>query len=129
MENVINNAAELSQLAKQTRSELGLRIGDLHDYTHLATRFISEFEQGKETAQLGKVMEMLSSMGLELVVRSKRDETMIDPKSLNLKKNRFWSSGRQLPAYRIIARVLADPVEDDLWTLKQQLGLSTILST
>jgi len=129
MESVIHNVAELGQLAKRTRAEMGLRIEDLHVYTHLATRFIGEIERGKETAQLGKVMEMLDSMGLELVVRTKRDETMVDPRSLGLTKGRFWSSGSQLPAHRIIARVLADPIEDDLQILKQQFGLSSILAT
>lgn len=129
MESVIHNAAELGQLAKKTRGETGLRIKDLHNYTRLATRFIGEFERGKETTQLGKVMEMLDSMGLELVVRTRRNETMVDPRSLGLTKSRFWSSGNQLPAYRIIARVLADPTEEDLHILKQQFGLDSILAT
>lgn len=129
MEVVIHNAAELGQLAKLTRAGTGLRIEDLHDYTQLATRFIGEIERGKETAQLGKVMDMLNSMGLELVVRTKLDETMVDPRSLGLAKGRFWSSSNQLPAYRIMARVLADPIEDDLQILKQRFGLSSILAT
>lgn len=129
MESVIHDAADLGRLTKQTRAESGLRIKDLHNYTHLATRFIGEFERGKETAQLGKVMEMLEGMGLELVVRPRRDETLVDPRSLGFTKGRFWSSGSQLPAYRIIARVLADPAEEDLQILKQRFGLGSILAT
>lgn len=68
-------------------------------------------------------------MSLDLVVHTKRDETMVDPRSLGLSKGRFWSSGSLLPVYRIIARVLADPIEDDLQILKQQFGLSSILAT
>ena len=74
-------------------------------------------------------MEMLENMGLEMVIRPKTDETMVDPHSLGLSRGRFWSSGNQLPAVRVIARVLADPVEKDLQILKQHFGISTILST
>lgn len=129
MEEIVHNPAELGNIAERTRSALGLRQTDLHAYTKLATRFIGEVEHGKETAQLGKVMEMLESMGLEVVIRSKTDETMVNPHSLGLSKGRFWSSGDQLPARRIIARVLADPVKKDLEILKKRFGMSTILAT
>lgn len=129
MESIVHNAEELGQIAKRTRSDMGLRIEDLHEYSQLATRFIGEVERGKETAQLGKVLEMLNTMGLEVVVRTRQNETMVDPRSLGLSKGRFWSSGSELPAYRIIARVLADPTEKDLQLLKQRFGLSSILAT
>jgi transcriptional regulator with XRE-family HTH domain len=129
METVVHNPSELGRLASQTRTKLGLRQSDLHAYTKLATRFIGEVEHGKETAQIGKVMEMLESMGLELVVRPKSDKTKVNPHQLGLSKVRFWSSGDQLPANRVIARVLADPTEGDLLTLKHRFGMSLILST
>lgn len=129
METIVHNPSELGLLARQTRSELGLRQSDLHAYTKLATRFIGEMEHGKATAQIGKVMDILESMGLELVIRPKTDETMVNPHQLGLSKIRFWSSGDQLPLVRVIARVLADPTEDDLITLKQRFGMSLILST
>ncbi len=129
MEAVVHNPSELGTIAEQTRTDLGLRQTDLHAYTKLATRFIGEVEHGKDTAQLGKVMEMLDSIGLEVVIRPKTDQTMVNPRSLGLSKGRFWSSGDKLPAIRVIARVLADPVEQDLLILKQHFGLSTILAT
>ena len=129
METIIHNPSELGRLASQTRSELGLRQSDLHTYTKLATRFIGEVENGKETAQIGKVMNMLDSLGLELVVRPKSEEAKVNPHQLGLSKMRFWSSGDQLPVIRVIARVLADPTESDLLTLKQHFGMSLILST
>ena len=129
METIAHNPAELGKFAKETRSELGLRQSDLHAYTKLATRFIGEVESGKETAQIGKVMEMLESIGLELVVRPKIDETMVNPHNLGLSKGRFWSSGKQLPLVRVIARVLVDPVFEDLQKLKDRFGMDMILST
>ncbi len=129
METIIRNPAELGCLASQTRVELGLRQSDVHDHTNLATRFIGEVEHGKETAQIGKVMNMLESLGLELVIRSKSDETKVNPHQLGLSKVRFWSSGDQLPVKRVIARVLADPTEDDLFVLKKRFGMGLVLST
>jgi len=128
MDMIVHSAVELGQIVEKTRSELGLRQTDLHDLTKLATRFIGEVEHGKETAQIGKVMALLDSMGLEVAVRTKTDKTMVSPHLLGLSKGRFWSSGNMLPVNRVIARVLADPVENDIVILKQHFGLSIILS-
>ena len=129
METIIHNPSELGRLASQTRSELGLRQADVHAHTKLATRFIGEVEHGKETAQIGKVMDMLESLGLELVIRSKSDKAKVNPHQLGLSKIRFWSSGDLLPVNRVIARVLADPTEDDLLILKKHFGMGLVLST
>ena len=129
MENVVHNPAELGEVAEKTRAALGFRQTDLHAYTKLNTRFIGEVEHGKPTAQLGKVMQMLESMGLEMVIRPQVRDIMANPHTLGLSKGRFWSSGDQLPATRIIARVLADPVEADLVKLKQHFGMAQILAT
>ena len=128
METVVHNPAELGEIAEKTRSSLGLRQTDLHAYTKLATRFIGEVEHGKTTAQIGKVMVMLESMGLEMVIRPKTDKTLVNPHTLGLSRGRFWSSGEQLPIIRIIARVLADPVKKDLEILKERFGMSEILA-
>jgi len=129
MEMIARNPSELGQIAEKTRSELGLRQTDLHSLTKLATRFIGEVEHGKDSAQIGKVMVLLDSIGLEVIVRPKTDQTKVSPHSLGLSKGRFCSSGKTLPVNRIIARVLADPIEKDIVILIQQFGLSLILST
>ena len=128
METIIHTPSELGHLASRTRSKLGLRQSDVHAYTNLATRFISEVEHGKETAQIGKVMDMLESLGLELVIRSKPDEATVNPHQLGFSKVRFWSSGDQLPVIRVIARVLADPTKEDLLILKRRFGMGLVLS-
>ena len=129
MEVIIHNPSELGRLASQTRSELGLRQSDVHAHTRLATRFIGEVEHGKETAQIGKVMDMLESLGLELIIRSKSEEAKVNPHQLGLSKVRFWSSGDLLPVNRVIARVLADPTKEDLLILKKRFGMGLVLST
>lgn len=56
-------------------------------------------------------------------------ETIINPHKLQLSKNRFWSSGNELPLVRYIARVLADPVLEDLIVLRNEFGLEIMLTT
>ena len=131
METIVHNPSELGRLASQIRSELGLRQSDVHAHTKLATRFIGEVENGKETAQIGKVMDMLESLGLELVIKSKSESetTKVNPHQLGFSKVRFWSSGDRLPVNRVIARVLADPTKEDLLILKNHFGMGLILST
>ena len=129
METIVHNPSELGRLASQIRSELGLRQSDVHAHTKLATRFIGEVENGKETAQIGKVMDMLESLGLELVIKSKSEIAKVNPHQLGFSKVRFWSSGDRLPANRVIARVLADPTKEDLLILKNHFGMGLILST
>lgn len=129
METIVHNPSELGRLASQIRSELGLRQSDVHAHTKLATRFIGEVENGKETAQIGKVMDMLESLGLELVIKSKSETAKVNPHQLGFSKVRFWSSGDRLPVNRVIARVLADPTKEDLLILKNHFGMGLILST
>ena len=128
MDMIAHTPSELGKIAEKTRSKLGLRQTDLHNHTKLATRFISEVEHGKNSAHIGKVMELLDSMGLEVVVRPKSNKTEVSPHSLGLSKGRFWSSGKTLPVNRIIARVLADPIESDIAILRKRFGLSLVNS-
>jgi len=56
-------------------------------------------------------------------------ESKVNPHTLGFTKVRFWSSGNQLPAIRVIARVLADPVESDLEVLVKQFGINNVLES
>ena len=35
---------------------------------NLSMRFLSEFERGKETAEIGKVLKALRTLGLEVII-------------------------------------------------------------
>ena len=45
---------------------------------------------------------------------------------MGLTKGRFWSSPEKLPVERVIARVLADPVESDVYILKNHFGIKLL---
>ena len=45
-----------------------LTLAQVADATGLSTRFLSEFERGKENASVGRVLHAFESLGLDVVV-------------------------------------------------------------
>jgi HTH-type transcriptional regulator / antitoxin HipB len=66
MRNKINNIQDLSQLIRHTRQYQGLTQADLAGMSGLGRRFISELENGKESAQVSKVILVLNILGIGL---------------------------------------------------------------
>lgn len=71
MDNKIPSTKDLGLMVRDARKEQGLSQDDLAGMTGVGRRFISDVEQGKETAQLGKVLLILSALGLVLYAASK----------------------------------------------------------
>lgn len=65
----ISSAEEIGALVRKYRKQNGWRIEDVSGIANVGARFISEFERGKETAELGKVLKVLEVLGLEVVIR------------------------------------------------------------
>jgi y4mF family transcriptional regulator len=62
----INNPEELGQYLFKERKRLKLTQKEIAEFSDVGRKFIIELEKGKATAQLGKVFELLNSLGLEL---------------------------------------------------------------
>ena len=60
---------DLGSLARAHRKSKHLTLQTLSGLSNLSIRFLSEFERGKETAELGKVLRALKILGLEVIVR------------------------------------------------------------
>ena len=71
---VCDTPEELGQVARSARQNKGQGLREVAPLAHTGTRFLSEFERGKPTAQLDKVMDALHAVGLDLAV-VKRDST------------------------------------------------------
>jgi transcriptional regulator with XRE-family HTH domain len=69
----VRTPADLGQLCRQERARRGLTLANLYETTGLTTRFLSEFERGKEHASVGRVLRALESLGLDVIVLP-RDE-------------------------------------------------------
>lgn len=63
----------LGELARQERKSQGLTLDKVYSVTGLTTRFLSEFERGKPNASIGRIMDALQALGLEMLVLP-RDE-------------------------------------------------------
>ncbi len=68
----IRFAEELGKLARAHRKQRKLTLETISGLSNLSTRFLSEFERGKETAELGKVLKALRTLGLEVAVQPRR---------------------------------------------------------
>ncbi len=66
---VIQTTEELGQLVRSHRKSRHLALETVSGLGNLSTRFLSEFERGKETAEIGKVLKALRILGLEIVIQ------------------------------------------------------------
>lgn len=62
----ISSVSHLGNLVRQKRKAANLTQFELSALSFVGTRFVSELENGKSTLELGKVLQVLSALGLEL---------------------------------------------------------------
>lgn len=65
----VQTAGELGRLARAHRKQRHLTLETVSGLGNLSTRFLSEFERGKETAEIGKVLKALRTLGLEVIIQ------------------------------------------------------------
>jgi y4mF family transcriptional regulator len=68
MRTTIHQSSDLGSIIRQKRKADGLTISDAASLCGVGYRFLSELENGKETAEIGKVLKVLSGLGLEVTV-------------------------------------------------------------
>jgi HTH-type transcriptional regulator / antitoxin HipB len=66
---VVRSAAELGELARAHRKGRKVTLERIAGLGNVSTKFLSEFERGKDTAEIGKVFQALRTMGLEVVIQ------------------------------------------------------------
>ena len=60
--------ADIGALVRKKRVELGMTQTKLADFSGNGTRFISELENGKQTMQIGKVIDTLHVLGFDISI-------------------------------------------------------------
>jgi HTH-type transcriptional regulator/antitoxin HipB len=72
----IKNTHELGALIRTFRKSQHLTLETVSGMTNVSMRFLSELERGKETAELGKALAILSQLGLKIIIapRGNSDE-------------------------------------------------------
>ena len=69
----IQDMQALGRAIRDRRRELGYTQAFLADYAGISASFLSELENGKETIQVGKMIDVLSLLGMDICL-SKRGE-------------------------------------------------------
>ena len=65
----ITSVQSLGEAIRKRRKAAGLTQQDVADFCGVGKVFVVHLEQGKQTIQLGKVLNVLQGLGLELSVR------------------------------------------------------------
>lgn len=68
MKENITTTALLGQALRRVRKRQGLSQEDVAGLSGVGRRFISDLENGKETCHIGKVMQVLGSMGIAIQI-------------------------------------------------------------
>ena len=65
---IVHSPEELGAAIRAFRKQRGLTQADAADLAGVGTRFLSELERGKATAELGRVLQVLERFGLTLTL-------------------------------------------------------------
>lgn len=68
MKHKITSVSELGAVMRAARKSSGVRIDDLALLTGLSKQFVNDVELGKDGVQLGKVLTVLSELGVHVYV-------------------------------------------------------------
>ena len=71
MRNKAATAADIGAAIRKKRKEDGLTLADAAALCDVGYRFLSDLENGKATVQMGKVLQVLTALGLDLYVASR----------------------------------------------------------
>ena len=70
----IRDSKDFGQALRERRKALGYTQSYISEYTGLSVSFISELENGKATAELGKTIELASLLGMDLVLQARGED-------------------------------------------------------
>ena len=70
----ISDAASLGNAIRLRRKELKYTQGYISEITGLSVSFLSDLENGKPTAEIGKTIEVINLLGLDILVEARGDE-------------------------------------------------------
>lgn len=72
MKNKIAKTTDIGAAIRKKRKEDGLTLADAAALCGVGYRFMSDLENGKVTVQLGKVLQVLTALGLNVYVESRK---------------------------------------------------------
>ena len=70
---IINSITDISEAVKTRRKSLGLTQSECAAMCNVGNRFFSELENGKETLHIGKVINCLQILGINISLTNRED--------------------------------------------------------
>ncbi|WP_276752086.1 helix-turn-helix domain-containing protein [Treponema succinifaciens] len=70
---IINSITDISEAVKKRRKSLGLTQSECAAMCNVGNRFFSELENGKETLHIGKVINCLQILGINISLTNRED--------------------------------------------------------
>ncbi len=67
----VKDTFEIGNILRQKRKSQGLTLEQVAQHCGLSMRFVSEVERGKATAEFGKVLFLLSAVGVDLFANAR----------------------------------------------------------
>lgn len=67
----VRKVSQVGDIVEAVRKRQGLTQAELTGLSRLGTRFLVDLKKGKETIQMQKVLDVLTQLGLEVVIRKK----------------------------------------------------------
>lgn len=67
----ITSSKDFGSAIRARRKQLGYTQGYLAEYTGLSASYISNLENGKETAELGKAIFLTNLLGMDIEVKNR----------------------------------------------------------
>ena len=68
----LRSVKEIGQYIRSIRKSHGMSQQELSNLSGVNRRFLSELENGKATAECGKVLHVLKCIGCDVIVRSRK---------------------------------------------------------
>ena len=72
---LIRSTSDLGAAVRSRRKQLGYTQAFLASYAGVSSSFLSDLENGKETIQLNKALEIISLLGMDLFIQSRDSVT------------------------------------------------------
>ena len=72
LKNRVATAADIGTAVRKKRKEDGLTLADAAALSNVGYRFMSDLENGKETVQVGKVLKVLTALGLNMTIKARK---------------------------------------------------------
>ena len=69
----LSNSEAVGKRIRELRREQGLTQAQLAGLANTGIRFVGELENGKETCHIGKMMRVLSALGVAMYIHSPYD--------------------------------------------------------